>query len=53
MQVAFGIEMQNLKNDLGSERRANESLAQKIKYLNEENKKKDSFIQTYIIGKKL
>jgi hypothetical protein len=35
MQVAFGIEMQNTKNDLESQRRANESLANKIKYLNE------------------
>lgn len=36
-----------------SQKRVNESLAQKLKYLNDENKKKDGFIQTYIIGKKL
>lgn len=29
------------------------SLEQKIKLIIEENKKKDGFIQTYIVGKKL
>lgn len=53
LQVAFGIDMQNTKNDLESQRRVNESLAQKIKLLNEDNKKKDGFIHTYIVGKKL
>ena len=45
--------MQNIKSDLDSQKRVNESLAQKVKYLNEENKKKDGFIQSYIVGKKL
>lgn len=51
--MAFDIERQNLRNELLSEKRVNESIGQKLKYLNEENKKKDGFIQTYIVGKKL
>lgn len=52
-QVAFDIEQQKVRAELLSEKRVNESLGQKLKYLNDENKKKDGFIQTYIVGKKL
>lgn len=45
--------MQNLKNKLSVEEKKLSSLEQKISLVIEENKKKDSFIQTYIMGKKL
>jgi archaellum component FlaC len=34
------------------ERKNSESIAQKIKYLAEENRKKDMFLQNYLVGKK-
>lgn len=51
--VASQAEIQNLKHDLALERKNSESVAQKLKYLTEENKKKDAFIQNYLISKKI
>ena len=42
-----------MKNKLSVEEKKISSLEQKITLVIEENKKKDSFIQTYIMGKKL
>lgn len=53
IEVAHDIESQNLRHELGTERRLVENLTQKLKSLNEESKKKDSFIQSYLIGRKL
>lgn len=53
LEVQYQIEMQNLKNKLSVEEKKLSSLEQKISLVIEENKKKDSFIQTYIMGKKL
>jgi hypothetical protein len=52
-QTVIEIEIMNLKSDLNLERKTNESAMQKLKYLNEESRKKDSFIQNFLIGKKL
>lgn len=45
-------EIMNLKHDIQLEKRNNEAAAQKLKYLAEENKKKDGFIQNYLVGRK-
>lgn len=53
LEVAFQVEIQNYKNQIdGWDKKVN-SLEQKIKIIIEENKKKDSFIQSFIMGKKL
>lgn len=53
IEVNFQIETQNIKNELDMSQKKAISLQQKIKLLIEQNKKKDGFIQTYIVGKKL
>ena len=47
------MQTQQLKNQLSLENKKITSLENKIKMVIDENKKKDSFIQTYIMGKKL
>lgn len=51
--MQFEVEVQQLKNQLQIEQKKVSSLEQKIKLVIDENKKKDNFIQTYIMGKKL
>lgn len=52
-QVQFDVETQSLKAVLSLEQKKVASLDQKIRLVLEENKKKDAFIQNYIMGKKL
>jgi hypothetical protein len=53
LQVQSEVECQKLKSQLAVEQKKVASLEQKIKLVVDENKKKDNFIQTYIIGKRL
>lgn len=53
LEVAFQAEAQNYKNVVDNWEKRALSLEQKIKILIEENKKKDQFIQNFIIGKRL
>ena len=47
------MEIQQLKNQLSVETKKVASLENKVKIVIDENRKKDSFIQTYIMGRKL
>ena len=47
------MEIQQLKNQLSVETKKVAALENKVKIVIDENKKKDSFIQTYIMGRKL
>ncbi len=53
IEVGYQIEIQNLKNLLSGEEKKWISLEQKAKLILEESKKKDNFIQVYIMGKRL
>lgn len=53
LQVNCDVEIQQLKNQLSLEQKKMLSLENKIKMVIEENRKKDCFIQTFIMGKKL
>lgn len=53
LEVAFQAEAQNYKNLIDNCEKKVLSLEQKIKIFIEENKKKDQFIQNFIIGKRL
>lgn len=52
-EVTFQIESQNIKNQLDAATRQGNLLEQKLQLVIEESRKKDSFIQNYIINKKL
>jgi len=53
VEVTFQIESQNIKNQLDAATRQGNLLEQKLQLVIEESRKKDSFIQNYIINKKL
>ena len=52
-EVTFEVEIQNTKSQLDAATRQNNLLEQKLQLVIEESRKKDSFIQTYIVNKKL
>lgn len=51
-QVAFEVEIQALKNDLAQVQKVAELLDQKLKQVSEDSRKKDEFIQKYLMGKR-
>jgi hypothetical protein len=53
MEIGFQSEIQNYKNIIDSWEKKVISFEQKMKIFIEENKKKDQFIQNFIIGKKI
>lgn len=53
MEVNYQVETDKIKNELDMAEKKVNLLEQKFKLVIEENKKKDTFIQTYIVGKKL
>ena len=52
-EVNFQIECQNYKSQLDASAKQCNLLEQKLQLVIEESRKKDSFIQTYIVNKKL
>lgn len=50
--MAYEVELQNLRNDLNASQKAADSLNNKLKQIHEDSKKKDEFIQKYVMGKK-
>lgn len=53
LEVGFDVQLQKLKNDMDVQKKAGESLAQKLKLAGEEVRSKDEFIQRCIMGKRL
>lgn len=51
-QVAYEVELQNVRNELGSAQKSLESMGQKLRQSIEDNRKKDEFIQKYVVGRK-
>jgi hypothetical protein len=52
-QVAYEVELQNLRNELNTTQKALDSLNHKMRQVLEDSRKKDEFIQRYVMGKKL
>ena len=46
------MELQNVRNELASVQKALDSLGQKLKQAMDDTRKKDEFIQKYVMGKK-
>lgn len=53
IQINFDVEVQQLKSQLSTEQKKIGGLEQKIKMLIDENKKKDGFIQNYVMSRKI
>lgn len=51
-QVNYEVELQNVRNELVSVQKALDSLGQKLKQAMDDTRKKDEFIQKYVMGKK-
>jgi len=51
-QVNYEVELQNVRNELASVQKALDSLGQKLKQAMDDTRKKDEFIQKYVMGKK-
>lgn len=52
-QVAYEVDMQKLRNDLNAAQKLADVLGSKMKQLTDDSRKKDEFIQKYVMGKKL
>ena len=53
LQVGLEVDCQNLRSQLEAERRTGETMNSKLRFIMEEVKKKDDFIQKHIVKRRL